>query len=390
MFITTIDIFCHVVDNFGDIGVVCRFAKEFKRAHPQCRVRVFVDDLNALHCIHPLIDTRTALQEHVGIVYIDSRALNEAMVDELGTAQALVEGFACYIPEVILDAASKRRTYIINLEHLSAEKWVEGYHLKESLVGRGGLKKYFFMPGFTIDTGGVIIDTHVESLRESVKFDRLHRLKDFFEPMGLEIGNESEAIVGTIFTYEMRFDSLIEALLRSLKHVFLLVFDGKSIKGMKESIQQRRIEKLGESLFRVENIFICYMPFLSQEKYDELLCLSDFNLVRGEDSWVRAILAEKPFIWHAYKQDNNYQMVKAKAFLETFGPYFEDPEIYHQYYEIFMQFNDSSNDIRKKGEYDGFIKELNKIGHATKKMSYFIRDNCNLVKKFGEFLLQLP
>jgi uncharacterized repeat protein (TIGR03837 family) len=390
MLIHAIDIFCHVIDNFGDIGVVCRFAKEFKLAHPDCRVRVFVDDLNSLRCIHPGIDARAAIREHAGVGYIDSRALHEAMVDQLGAAQILVEGFACHIPEIVLEAASKRKTYIINLDHLSAEKWVEGYHLKESLLGRGELRKYFFMPGFTVETGGLIIDTHVESFKKRLTINRLAYLNNVLSPLGMDLKNEADAVIGTIFTYERRFGSLLDSLGKSSKRAYLLVFDWKSSEGMKETLRQKRLERLGESLYRVENVYIAYMPFLPQQKYDELLCLADFNMVRGEDSLVRAILAEKPFIWHAYKQDHNYQMVKAKAFLDVFKLYFEDPETYNHYYEMFMQFNDSSIDAHKEIQYDEFIEELNKIGHATKRMSYFIRENCNLVKKFGEFLFQLP
>ncbi len=386
----TIDIFCHVVDNYGDIGVVYRFAREFKRRHPECRVRVFVDDLNSLKSMHPEIDTHLTRQEHAGIMYIDTLALNRALVDELGTAHILVEAFACYIPEIVLDAASGRRTYIINIDHLSAEKWVEGYHLKESLLGRGELKKYFFMPGFTIDTGGVVVDTHIEAFRERLGHDRRAYLNKIIEPLGVEIDGGDETMVGTIFTYERRFDSLLDSLERHDRRTCLLVFDRKSIEGMKMTVSEKKVERLGEASYRVGNSVIAFLPFLPQQTYDELLCLADFNLVRGEDSLVRAILAEKPFIWHAYKQDNNYQMVKVKAFLEAIEPYFDDGAPYRRYHDTLMRFNDGPAAAPTGERFEYFIGELNKIGHATGKMSYFIRENCNLLKKFDEFLSQLP
>jgi uncharacterized repeat protein (TIGR03837 family) len=390
MLFKSIDIFCHVVDNFGDVGVVSRFAKEFKRANPRCRVRVFIDDCDALHCIHPGTDPAAFLQEHDTITYISSRSLTEASVANLGTAEVLVEAFACHIPEIVLDAASKNRTYIINLDHLSAEKWVEGYHLKESLLGRGELKKYFFMPGFTVDTGGIIIDTDIENARSGLREKRIACLNDFLSPFSIVLDNDMNWLVATIFTYERRFDALLEALASLTKRVYLLVFDRKSKEGMRLTLSQTGGEQLGDSLYRIGNTVVVFMPFLAQHKYDELMCLCDFNIVRGEDTFVRAILSEKPFIWHAYKQDNNYQLVKVKAFLNVFRPYFEDEEVFTHFDEMLMQFNDDCAELILRVQYDQFLINLNKIKHATEKMSYFIRGNCSLISKFVRFLDQLP
>jgi hypothetical protein len=58
-----------------------------------------------------------------------------------------------------------------------------------------------------------------------------------------------------------------------------------------------------------------FFKFFPQEEYDDLLSVTDFNFVRGEDSWARACLSAKPFFWHAYFQKDNYQQVKVKAFL---------------------------------------------------------------------------
>jgi uncharacterized repeat protein (TIGR03837 family) len=390
MHFKTMDIFCHVVDNYGDVGVVFRFAKEFRRANPQCRLRVFIDDLQALHRIHPDTDPGAFHQEHAGIVYIDSRALTRTAVQKIGTAEILVEAFACQIPDIVLDVASKKRTYIINLDHLSAEKWVEGYHLKESLLGRGELRKYFFMPGFTKDTGGVIIDTDIENARPRLPENRGARINEFLKPFGVAADALEDSLFATIFTYEQRFDGLLEALAATSRSAFLFVFDRQSTEGMKLAVEARGAERLADSLYRTGNITIVYLPFLAQQAFDELVCLCDFNLVRGEDTFVRAILSEKPFIWHAYKQHDNYQMVKAKAFLEAMRPYFDDEGAYLSYQKLVMEFNDTSRggSVTNEG-YGEFIKNLDKIKHATEKMSYFIRNNCNLISHFSQFLEQL-
>lgn len=57
------------------------------------------------------------------------------------------------------------------------------------------------------------------------------------------------------------------------------------------------------------------LPFLSHADYDRLLARCDINFVRGEDSWVRAIWAGKPFIWQPYQQEDAAHLPKLNAFL---------------------------------------------------------------------------
>jgi uncharacterized repeat protein (TIGR03837 family) len=47
-----------------------------------------------------------------------------------------------------------------------------------------------------------------------------------------------------------------------------------------------------------------------------MLWACDLNLVRGEDSLVRALWAGQAFIWHIYPQDDNAHHAKLEAFLE--------------------------------------------------------------------------
>jgi uncharacterized repeat protein (TIGR03837 family) len=66
---------------------------------------------------------------------------------------------------------------------------------------------------------------------------------------------------------------------------------------------------------------------MSQVDYDQLLRDCDLNFVRGEDSWVRAIWAGKPFIWQAYLQDENVHIKKLDAFLDLFYADFDAKEV---------------------------------------------------------------
>jgi uncharacterized repeat protein (TIGR03837 family) len=61
------------------------------------------------------------------------------------------------------------------------------------------------------------------------------------------------------------------------------------------------------------------LPFVAQPDYDKLLWACDLNFVRGEDSFVRAQWAGKPFIWHIYPQDENLHHKKLRAFLQRYA-----------------------------------------------------------------------
>jgi uncharacterized repeat protein (TIGR03837 family) len=389
MHFSSIDIFCNVIDNFGDIGVVYRFAKEMKFFRPSCRVRVFCDNMDALAAICPGILPEFREQEYKGITYINSLMLDENSSASLGAADVLVEAFGCNIPDFILQKMLPLIGVWINLEYLSAENWVNGYHQMPSIYAGGAVKKYFFMPGFTSDTGGVIIDTEIEKSKPEFHTRRLEYLNGFLHNFQLKCINLETSLFGTIFTYQRGFDALLSDIQITGKTVFLFVFGNKSREGMMASLNRVAAIRVEDFHFIHGNGHILFMPFIPQHDYDRLLCLADFNFVRGEDSLVRAILAEKPFIWNAYLQENKYHNVKVKAFCDSFAKYFDDQEVFRIYKDLMIMYNDIDREspVQATDErYDIFFRNMNKIEHATKEMSYFMTRNCNLVEKFTDFI----
>jgi uncharacterized repeat protein (TIGR03837 family) len=65
----------------------------------------------------------------------------------------------------------------------------------------------------------------------------------------------------------------------------------------------------------MSTISVDFLDYLSQADYDNLLSRMDLNLVRGEDSLVRAMCAGKPFLWHIYPQHDGAHIPKLQAFL---------------------------------------------------------------------------
>ena len=60
------------------------------------------------------------------------------------------------------------------------------------------------------------------------------------------------------------------------------------------------------------------IDFLPMDDYDRLLWSSDINFVRGEDSFIRAQWAARPFVWQIYPQDDAAHHAKLEAFLERY------------------------------------------------------------------------
>jgi uncharacterized repeat protein (TIGR03837 family) len=385
----SIDLFCHVIDNFGDAGVALRCAHEFKKAHPHCTVRLFIDNLATLHAIEPSVDVACFYQTVRNVVIIDSGALAESHIDTLGIAHIVIEAFACHIPECYFERALFSARLIINIDYLSAETWTEGYHLKESLLPKGTAKKYFYMPGFTAATGGVILNSEVVASKKKGAEQGNSFIKKLLQEHAITPSISGDTLIGTVFTYERGFDALLQELELLGASACLLCFGEKSKRSIGVSLAQRGIT-VGDGIdISYRNIRFIFMPFIPQHDYDTLLCHTHFNIVRGEDSLVRAILAGKPFIWNAYLQDEKYQKIKVEALLLMMHHYFDDEKVFTSYRQLLINFNDAPCEAPHQTtveEFSSFFGNLKKIELSTKKLCYFIEHNCNLIEKLSDFI----
>src|SRR3989304_6108142 len=121
----TCDIFCTVVDNYGDIGVCWRLARQLANEHG-IAVRLWVDDLASFRRLCPEVDTQLA-QQQCRSVEVRHWA---ALFPEVEPAQLVIEAFACELPERYVAAMAHQlhQPVCVNLEYLSAENWVAGCH----------------------------------------------------------------------------------------------------------------------------------------------------------------------------------------------------------------------------------------------------------------------
>ncbi|GAA4016834.1 elongation factor P maturation arginine rhamnosyltransferase EarP [Actimicrobium antarcticum] len=312
---TSLALFCKVVDNFGDIGICWRLARQLQQEHG-IAVTLWVDDLSSFKRICPEVDI-TAVEQQLAGVTVRYWSNQELVFSAGDIADIVIEFFACDIPEgyIAAMATCEPRPVWLNLEGLSAEDWVEGCHRLTSPHPRLPLMKYFFFPGFTDKTGGLLRESSLQDQRRRFQDDP-EAVMAFLAQLGVT-NTEAAALKVSLFCYPCApVSALFAAWQDNATAMTCLVPEGVAAEAVQAFLgvpaQAGTARTRGSLTVRV-------LPFVAQPDYDKLLWTCDLNLVRGEDSFVRAQWAGKPFIWHIYPQDENLHHVKLGAFLRRYS-----------------------------------------------------------------------
>ena len=304
------DIFCSVVDNYGDIGVTWRLARQLV-AEQGCEVRLWVDDLRAFERMCPEIDVRLDQQWQEGV---DVRHW-PAVWSSAPAADVVIAAFACQLPPDYMEAmAARERTPLwMNLDYLSAEDWVVGCHRLPSVKFKG-VQKYFFFPGFRPGTGGLLREAGLLEQRQAFQQDAAAQ-RQFLQALGVFPAAGARLI--SLFAYENAgLASWLDALSTDGHTTHLLVPEGRILGDVQHWLG---VEGLAVGDVHQRNaLTVQVLPFVRQEQYDRLLWCCDFNAVRGEDSFVRAQWAGRPLLWHIYRQDEDIHLDKLDAFLDLY------------------------------------------------------------------------
>jgi uncharacterized repeat protein (TIGR03837 family) len=306
-------LFCKVVDNYGDIGICWRLARQLEREHG-IAVTLWVDDLRSFQRICPEVVIEAEVQQ-IGAVTVRHWRDQDGVFAASDVADIVIEFFACDIPPAYITAMSQRgpRPVWLNLEGLTAETWVEGCHTLSSPHPSLSLTKYFFFPGFTSRTGGLLLESDLAQRRQAFRQDQAG-MATFLGRFGVTQA-EMAALKVSLFCYpHAPVPDLFAAWQSSDKAIACLVPEGVATDAVQAFLGQAATA--GASMTRGA-LTVRVLPFMPQPDYDKLLWACDLNFVRGEDSFVRAQWAQHPFIWHIYPQDKDLHHVKLNAFLQS-------------------------------------------------------------------------
>ncbi|CAN5408037.1 elongation factor P maturation arginine rhamnosyltransferase EarP [soil metagenome] len=293
---TSCDIFCRVVDNYGDIGVCWRLARQLRHEHGW-QVRLVVDDLRSFAFIAPPVQIDPDEQTVDGVVI---QAWRDTLT--LAPAQVVIEAFACDPPEAYVQAmAAVAPTPLwLNLDYLATEPWALECQWMTSPHPRLPLIKHFVFPGFD-GTLALLVEADLEARRSAAHVDADGR-RQRLAALGADPDADTTVFV---FSYPTpALEALVDAADQSPGSTQWLLAPTAA----NRQLLERR------ATARTRLVMLDPVP---QPRFDEWLWLADLILVRGEDSFVRAQLAVAPFLWQAYPQADAAHWDKLEAFAHT-------------------------------------------------------------------------
>lgn len=306
------DLFCAVVDNFGDIGICWRLARQLQSEF-RWQVCLWVDDLQSFQKICPQLHTGKADQELEGVrIRLWSKVLPR--LTDKDVPDVLLDALACAAPQEYL--AWLNRSAVsplwLNLEYLSAESWVEDCHEMRSIHPQFSLEKYFFFPGFSCKTGGLLRER--ERVQELRLFAAdLPKQHSFWQRIGVPDAMNYRRKISLFAYSQPAISNWIELLSQQAESHLVVVPEGVLACELQQKYPELLTGKMEKGALSLR-----ILPFVAQPDYDLLLASCDINFVRGEDSIIRAHWAGKPFIWQIYRQDERAHQKKLHAFLKLF------------------------------------------------------------------------
>src|SRR5687768_2010436 len=215
------DVFCRVVDNFGDAGVALRLSRQVADEHG-ADVTLWIDDAAALsRLLGDAVVNDGDVHDGVRV-----RTL-AAMQCGVEPAEVVVEAFGCGLPERYLDAMERaaRAPVWIVLEYLTAEAWIDAAHALPSPHPTRALRRWFLFPGFSASSGGLLRERGIVERFRGMKDDAQAR-SDAWTSLGFAPPAHG-AIVVSLFCYpSAALPALLDAWRVGTRQVACIVPEG--------------------------------------------------------------------------------------------------------------------------------------------------------------------
>ena len=385
-----ITVLCKVVDNFGDIGVAWRFCRRLAKIQSKFKINLIVDDLEAFSKIENRLPHRLAAPRNDDATVIATQSVvkgkQSILIDDIEIfpwkAAALchevfsrndgerlsiiLELFQCGRPDwmetILFEEKLERTVHILMVDYLTAEKYAEDFHCLQSLTRSAKVQKVNFMPGFTERTGGLVID------------DQWQELSSY---------NANGNVL--VFTYENDWTQLAQAVCdycKALPGCRALIAQGRG----KESML-----KAFDTVIGRENCI--ELEYLNQTEWDQMMKECSALVIRGEESMSRACLSGIPFIWHAYPQSDEYQLVKVRALLERMKAHFDERD-FEVISNAWLDINGSNNmsfpGLTRESRLDSDVEIVGSSPTMTQNVySQFFAAVPRLVPGFRDFAASL-
>lgn len=309
------DVFCRVVDNFGDAGICWRLARQLATEHG-LSVRLWIDRPDVLARLG--VDAAAAAREGVALLAWPEpwpAPLSDVPpAPDAACGDLVIAAFACRLPEPYLDAMAGMapRPAWFNLEYLSAEPWVAGVHGLASPRPDRPLVEHFFVPGFDEASGGLLRERDLLARRDAFVADPSAAARLAAE-MGVRPRRADELLVSVFCYPHAPLAPLLAHWRDGDRPVLAWIPEGVGTDALDAVLGPGRWPAGTER--QIGRLRVAVLPFVPQPAYDELLWSCDVNIVRGEDSVVRAQWAGRPWLWQPYPQADGADRAKLEALL---------------------------------------------------------------------------
>ena len=382
-----ISILCKVVDNYGDIGVAYRLSRQLQKIGT-ANINLIVDDLQAFNKICNSVSPEKSLQVVEGFSVYNWKdydfCYSEFSKNDGEKLAVILECFQCGRPDwmekILFEDKLERTVQVIMIDYLTAEPYAETFHCLKSLTRSAKVQKVNFMPGFTEKTGGLIIDNNWNELPE--------RRRDG----GI-----------LVFTYERNWKPLIEALEEVqaaqktkaenniTKEKPILVAQGRGQQSFLDAVNEVSKTNCDKADNDEVKLNVKVLPYMNQHEWDKLLRECSILFIRGEESLSRACLSGIPFVWHAYPQSEEYQLVKVKALLERMKQHFksEDFEVIER---LWLDINSPEAEVAEEEMKEAclrFLERADALCYGFRDFSLSLIKNGDLAQNLMTFIYKI-
>ncbi len=382
-----ISILCKVVDNYGDIGVAYRLSRQLHKIGT-AKINLIVDDLQSFNKICNNVSPEKNFQIVEGFSVYNWNdydfCYSEFSKNDGEKLTIILECFQCGRPEwmekILFEDKLKRTVQVIMIDYLTAEPYAETFHCLKSLTRSAKVQKVNFMPGFTNKTGGLIIDEDWNKLPERKRDGGI-----------------------LVFTYERNWQPLVKALeeVQAVQKAQgqnnittqkpILVAQGRGQNSFLDAVEAVDRKKCGSADDESKKLNIKTLPYMNQHEWDRLLRECSVLFIRGEESLSRACLSGIPFVWHAYPQSEEYQLVKVKALLERMKNHFksEDFEIIER---LWLNINSPEAEVAEEEMKEAccrFLEKADALCYGFKDFSQSLIKNGDLAQNLMTFIYKI-
>lgn len=303
-------VFVRVIDNWGDVGVGWRLCMQLACSFPW-RVRLWIDDVAALGKL-VLAAELAAVQDTVMVEKWSDDDSVSLRLAQLADPVMVIETFGCDLPSPVLRRMQQCQPLWLNWEYLTAEDWAVDLQAMPSLQGNG-LAKYFWFMGIDQQSGGLLREANYLSRRN--EFLQQPCLQQAFKQQyGLPLEHVGQ--LWLIFAYTSERWAQWLSMWRGADEPITLWLAGHEVADSLRAagvIAADALQQVGDT-FELDQVTMVRIPFVPQSAFDNLLWLADGAIVRGEDSFVRALWAGLPFLWHIYQQEEAVHLQKLDAY----------------------------------------------------------------------------